>query len=451
MSTLPPLSEIADTGTLPNPYDDAHLLAKHQAAAAHLPALYLSLGETWDATAPGLHAHLAHTPLHAHGYALTPYGLPALRRVLRQTLPAEHRIPEHVELGADYDVAATHGSTRSAMFHFGRLLLEDAGTGAGRPALVCTTPGWDYPGVYKPLGYTVHRIPLSPNHGWHPDPDEAVAALRRARAATTGPVLLALNAQHNPTGANWHPTVLRTLVREAIHARASLLIDDAYFAVHDPDTEPTSALAILSTELSDLPRHHRPRWLATRSLGKQNGCNGWGIGAAVAAPDTLTALYGRLLPQHTYASALPLQAAMAAWLDDPASQTYLAQRRQEIAARRTRVADGLTTVLGYPRTRTPLTHTTTYLLAPVPPWHNPDHTGEDWRTHVLRRAGVLLGEAHMTTPGQELSPTGGWVRIHLGQPGPVLAAALDRMAAAGLGWSAPTHEAAAAVSAHPKP
>jgi hypothetical protein len=89
---------------------------------------------------------------------------------------------------------------------------------------------------------------------------------------------------------------------------------------------------------------------------------------------------------------------------------------------------------GYPRRRTPATHSTTYLLAPIPPWYDPHRTGEDWRTHVLRRSGVLPGEAHMTTPGHAPQPTAGWVRIHLGQPAPVLAAALDRIAAAGLGW-----------------
>ncbi|AXK35659.1 aminotransferase class I/II-fold pyridoxal phosphate-dependent enzyme [Streptomyces armeniacus] len=244
-----PGEDIIGDGQLPNPYGDAELLRRY-AALGHDPAgvSYLSLGETWHSAAPGLVAALGEVPPHSHGYLLTPYGLPALQSVLRDYIPADHGLPP-AGPGADYDVAVSQHSTRSSMYHYGRLLLEEQDAAASRPVAVCSSPGWDYPGVYSALGYDMRHFEVSPGRGYQPDPRDVEELLLKARRDTSGPVLLILNAQHNPTGADGEAAAVRAMVRAALAYDAALLVDDAYYAVHDPGTSPTPTLRILLVPL----------------------------------------------------------------------------------------------------------------------------------------------------------------------------------------------------------
>lgn len=439
---MQPLLNIAGPPDLTNPYGDLALLRRHRDQGHDLSrVIYLSLGETWQGPPPGLLAALRAVPAHAHGYQLTPYGLPALRLVLRDYITRTQHLDEAAVLGSDFEVAGTAGSTRSVMRDFGRLLIEDKPTASARPIVVCASPGWDYPGVYAPLGYEIRRFGLSSDRGYQPDTREVEERLNRARRDTTGPVLLVINAQHNPSGANWSAGVVREMVRAALQFDVQVLVDDAYYAVHDPAVTPTPALRILLEEIASLPSGvRRPRWLATRSMGKQFHCNGWGVGAAVAAPGTLEDLYTRLLPQHTYTTAVPLQAAMAAWLADPAADTYLTEQRAAYAVTRAEVAERIHRDLHYPAGSFVAGSCGPYMLLPVPPWYSASGVGGadgDFRQHCLQRAGVLPGEGHMSTPGRPVRTSQDVIRLYFGLGSDVLATALDRMAAAGLGWHGP--------------
>ncbi|MFJ6887386.1 pyridoxal phosphate-dependent aminotransferase [Streptomyces californicus] len=422
-------------GDLYNPYEDTELL--HEATAAGRKVadiIYLSLGETWNGAAEGLVAALGRdVPPHSHGYVLSPYGLPTLRRMLRSRIPAEHRLPPSARLGEEYDMAVSHGGTRNAMFHFGRLMAQRSRGPTARPAVVCSSPGWDYPGVFGALGYDVHRFPLDPGTEYQPDPGDVARTLRRARAETSGPLLLVVNAQHNPTGGNWAESTVRAMVRAALEVGSGVLVDDAYYALHDPGVTPVSALRILLEEFGALPAARRPPWLAVRSLSKQFHCNGWGIGALTGPPDVLEDLLGRLLPEYGFVSSVPLQAAMAAWLGSRESDDYLARQRGEYALKRAHMAQHLTGELGYPQDAFFIGPCGPYLLMRTPPWYDA-RTDEPYRSFCLRRSGVLLGEGHMTTPGA-LPVTGqDHVRLFLGPGTRTLTRAVQRMAAAGLTW-----------------
>jgi N-succinyldiaminopimelate aminotransferase len=435
------LRDLAGNEGLPNPYDDVSILRRYQQAGGDLAeVIYLSLGETWSRAAPGLREALAaDLPAHCHGYSLSPYGFPALHSILRTYITDTHHLEAVAALGRDYEVAVSQNSTRNAMFHFGRLLREDSRATAGRKAVViASTPGWDYAGVYTALGFEMRTFDVDSRTHYQPDHQEVDDLLRRARRDTDGPVLLAINAQHNPTGANWDPHRVRAMIRSALATRTGMLVDDAYYAVHNPDVVPTNTLRILLEELNSLPRGQHPRWLAVRSLGKQFHCNGWGIGALTAAPDTVGRLVVRLQPQYTYVSAVPLQAAMAAWLRSPASQSYLAQQRTEYAAKRRRVTRRLTDDLGYPGTAFFPGDCAAYLLMRIPPWYGPGPHGESsgYRGYCLSRTGVLLGEARMTTPGTPPNEAGGHVRLYLGVTSRVLDEALSRFQRSGLTWRA---------------
>ncbi|MFI1910757.1 pyridoxal phosphate-dependent aminotransferase [Streptomyces microflavus] len=422
-------------GGLYNPYEDTELLREATAAGRELAdIIYLSLGETWNGAAPGLITALGRdVPQHAHGYVLSPYGLPALRRVLRSRIPAEHRLPQNARPGEDYDVAVSHGGTRNAMFHFGRLLTDRSRESTGRPAVVCSAPGWDYPGVFEALGYDIHRFRLAPGADYQPDPDEVARTLRKARTGTSGPLLLVINAQHNPTGANWTEKTVRAMVRAALEAGSGILVDDAYYALHDPEVTPVSALQILLEEFGPLPAIRRPPWLAVRSLSKQFHCNGWGIGAVTGPPVVLEVLLGRLLPEYGFVSSVPLQAAMAAWLKSGESDDYLVRQRGEYALKRVHLARHLAGELGYPEGTFFIGPCGPYLLMRIPPWYDA-RADEPYRAFCLRRSGVLLGEGHMTTPGAAPMPGQDQVRLFLGPATQTLTQAVQRMSAAGLTW-----------------
>ncbi|WPO70456.1 pyridoxal phosphate-dependent aminotransferase [Streptomyces sp. KN37] len=433
---------VGDEG-LPNPYDDAGILRRYREAGGDLSeVIYLSLGETWCRAAPGLRNALAASlPPHCHGYSLSPYGFPALHSVLRTYITDTHQLETVAELGTDYEVAVSQCSTRNAMFHFGRLLVEESQeANAGKRIVIASTPGWDYTGVYTALGFEMRYFNVTSHTSYQPDHEEIHGLLRKARGDTDGPVLLVVNAQHNPTGANWYPSTVRAMIRSAVATGACILVDDAYYAVHNPDTTPTNTLRILLEELNPLPLEHRPRWLAVRSLGKQFHCNGWGIGALTAGSETVERLVTHLLPQYTYVSAIPLQAAMAAWLCDVSSETYLARQRAEYAAKRLHVTRRLTHDLGYPQSAFFPGECAAYLLMRIPPWcaRGPHGEPRDFRVHCLARTGVLLGEAHMTTPGRLPNDSRGYVRLYLGTAPEVLDEALVRIREAGLTWNQPS-------------
>lgn len=448
IAPMPALRDIAGPLGEPTPYKDVPLLADHE-KDGHPPAVRLNLGEAHQAPHPSLVAAMQSLPAHAHGYLMTPYGSPVLREVLRPYITTTHRLHRISELGVDYDVASCAGHTRSVMADFGRLLIEESdrvrrgsplrgGVRAlvrgSRPIAVISDPAWDYAGVLAPAGYDMRTFSVRREGQYQPDVTEVTEVLARARRDTTGPVLLAVNAQNNPTGANWRPEVVRGMIRAALAADAAVLIDDAYYGVVDPGVVPTSALAILLEELRGLTPAARPRWLAVRSLGKQFACNGWGVGAQTASPDTLR-LLGELLTRRTYPGG-PLEPAMAAWLSSPDSRRFLDHHNERLATKRAEAGRLLADELRYPPSGFYTGQCATYLLLRVPPWVT--GWGLDYRRLVLKRTGVLLGEARMSTPGRPERFQGDHVRLYLGAPEEVVTGALKSMASAGLTWGKPS-------------
>lgn len=420
MST--PYDEVMEGAELPTRFPDPALVAEYRDAGSPAGELiYLGFGETWTQTAPGLVAALAELPEHAHGYIISQHGLPRLQRVLGEYVTRTHRLPPRARLGRDYQVAVCQGGTRNAMFDFGRLLLTDRDVGARRPTVVAPMPGWDYAGVFTGLGYQMRYLPLRRRNGHLPDPAELAELL------TDGAALVVINAQHNPTGMNWPEDTVRALVRVAVARDAAVLLDDAYYGVHDPGARPTSALRVLLDELADAPTRGRRRWLTVRSLGKQFHCNGWGIGAATAHPETLDRLVNEVFYQRGFTSAVPLQEAMASWLTDPAAQRYLDQQGRAFTGKRASVRELLADRLDYPPEAYQLGEFTPYARIELPAGQR---SVAQFRRECLAKTGVLVGvdrwDAH---PGAGDDPPA--FRLYLGASSGTLHEGLARMAEAG--------------------
>ncbi|MGD9484772.1 pyridoxal phosphate-dependent aminotransferase [Streptomyces sp. TRM70308] len=434
-----PPHEILHSGDLPNELPDARLIEDYAARGGDVDRIvYLSLGETWSQVAPGLARALRRPhPPHVHGYLLSPYGLPALREAAHEYIVRTHRLDAPGL--APFDTAVSQGGTRAAMSDFGRLLAQRADS-APCTALV-PSPGWDYAGVFRPLGCAVRRYHLRRAERWQPVPAEVERLL--SRGGGRGPTLLVLNAQHNPTGTEWAADRVRSVVRSALRHRAAILLDDAYYAVHAPDRRPTDSLRILLEEAARAPAGDVPPWLAVRTFGKQFHCNGWGIGAQTAHPRTLHAL-AAVAQQRTYGTAVPLQHAMAHWLADPASEEFVRRLRHHYADARRLVQRRLTDDLGFPPHTTHPGTCTSYLRFSTPRRHVDPRGGEHrYRALGLQRAGVLLGAGDMSdgTSGEDAPADGPggddqspYVRVYLGLPLPELDSALTRLARADLGW-----------------
>lgn len=402
--------KVLDSGNLPNPLGDAQLIDEMADPAS---LIYLSLGETWSSPANGLVKALSDVPEYAHGYTLSPYGLPALRRVLREYIIRTHALPET----DNFDVAVSQAGTRGAMASFAQLLLKK---GSNQPTALVPAPGWDYAGVLKPLGYHVKEYPLLAERGWQPNPDEIEKELKSGN-------LLIINAQHNPTGANWSPQILRRLMSSAIERGCAILIDDAYYAIHEPDLSPGNALQMWLELANNSPA---TPWLAVRTLGKQFRCNGWGIGALTAHPDTLAELAG-IMHQRSYGSGLPLQHAMASWLRNPDADLYINQLCIHYAEMRKHACHHLVHNLGFPVNSVHAGQCTSYMRFQVPPRFIINNDEDNYRKCCLE-AGVLPGRGSMTS--MPINGEAVYVRIHLGHSADIMDLAFNRLGSKGLGW-----------------
>ncbi|MFI8829028.1 pyridoxal phosphate-dependent aminotransferase [Streptomyces sp. NPDC053431] len=422
-------TKVLSSPGLPTRFSEAELLHGYLNSEPAREPIYLSLGETWTEAAPGLTRVLASPlPTHSHGYVVTQYGLPRLQLVLRTYIKRTHDL--RGEPGEDFEVAASCAGTRNAMFDFARMLNSPPDHQTAPVALVFS-PGWDYASVFASAGYRVQHLPLSPQTSYPSMAHlrEALDGLQPAQRA-----VLVINAQHNPTAINWRADDVRQMIRAALAAGAAILIDDAYFAVHNPDIEPTNALRILLEETAKHPAG-TPPWLAVRSLGKQFHCNGWGIGAVTGPPAVIDQLMNTTQFQRSFISAVPLQEAMASWLQDPQSDAYLAAMRQQYADKRIHVARFFVDRLGYPEGTFQTGECTSYLRfqIPRPYWHHPD-AAAFFRMECFRRTGVLFGldPGHLDDmPHAAIQPTF-HLRMFIGPPIPVLTDALERLAQAGI-------------------
>jgi len=350
--------------------------------------LFLSLGETWEHTPGALTKLLGEVPSYVHGYQLSMYGLPDCRQAVSTYLRRDHRLPLSSRQGVDYEVGMTWTGTRNAMYDFGRL-LKDQYFKRGAPAFITAAPGWDYVGVFGPLGFKGMFIDLPKASGFMPESASFTESIEKSSKQKQ---LLIINAQHNPTSINWSPVFVRDLIRLGLAKSFAILIDDAHFGVHDPDVTPTSALRILLEELPNFPKYRQP-WFATRSFGKQFSVNGWGLGSLVSSPDTLDLFANTYRTQHIYNYGGAQQYALSRWLNTDSATEFLRKRNVEIAANKRHLVRAFVDRFGYPESEVFPGNCTNFLLFSVPPAYAAIPTGVKVFLQDFLGYGIILTDA----------------------------------------------------------
>ena len=393
---------------------DVKLVKKYYAEnPPYEDVLYFSIGETWSQIAPGLKRMFEEGPhpVDVHGYQLYPYGLPELRKTLKNYIQKSHGLPaELLETIAIETVVAAQG-TRTAMYDFARLIGERS---SGIPCVISTIPGWDYRGVFEPLGFRNEVVSLSPHNGFEPCVADYESIARRIRESGDFQLsLITINAQHNPTGNNWSSETVRQLIRLAVENQAAILLDDAYYGICHEGVQPTSALGVLVEEFYGRGQQVAPvPWIAVRSLGKQFNSNGWSLGALTGEFSILRKMMNKMLFSRSYPYGTMLQNIMNRWLLSTESDDFLRVQQVGYREKRWLLGSFFTEELGYPHEALHLGECTSYALVRTPPAYK-SLGSEKFRADCFARTGVLFGLASLNVDGQHRD-CDEYLRIYMG-------------------------------------
>jgi len=275
---------IAELGTYPfTRLDDA----KAAGAARGADLIDFGVGEPREETPAFLRAALrdAIGPLAPYPKAV---GLPELRAAIAGW--AERRTGR--ALDPEAEIIPTLGA-KEVVFHLPQLL-------AGA-AVATTSPGYPVGGRgARFAGKASVTLPLSPEHGWLPDPAALTPELMRSLA------VLWINTPNNPTGAVAPLALLATLADRCREFDVVLASDEAYSELWFSGDAPTSAL-----QLDDLTNV-----CVVNTLSKRSAMAGYRSGF-VAGDARLIAALKLYRPSVGVAPQEHVQrAAIAAWNDE---------------------------------------------------------------------------------------------------------------------------------------
>jgi histidinol-phosphate/aromatic aminotransferase/cobyric acid decarboxylase-like protein len=329
------------------------------AGSPHGPALYAVKGEHWNGVSPEFLRFLnafTFTP-EVMGYAECGYGIQRHRTFLRNLIVAEHGLDARPALPSlDIDVGCLAMTTRMAMYDLAKVALRHSRTvrPGRRPVALVPTPGWDYRGIVKDVGFDVVYLPIRPENGWLPDLDEWSSVVEPLLADPDVHVALAAsNPQHNPTGMQWPTEVTAYLLRLCAQESGYLVLDDAYYNVHDPRVPIVDTLkAVLDLFDEDggdnaLVRSGMfQRWMATRPFGKQFSCNTMAVAAITTSPRLLRQLARESWINRYHCNTHNAE-VMCAWLATPEAAEWTAQTGL-FYARQKALVRGELEALGWP-------------------------------------------------------------------------------------------------------
>jgi aspartate/methionine/tyrosine aminotransferase len=334
----------------------------------------LNLGEPDFGAPPAVRAELqriaaSHTPLPYTG-AL---GLPALREAIAGFYQQAHGL--NLSPGR---VIVTAGASAALLLLTAALVDPGDEVLVGDPSYPCNRQ------FLSGFGADVRLVPTDARSRFQLD----LAAVQRHWSARTRGLMIATPS--NPTGTSVPTDELAAICAWARAREAWRIIDEIYLNLSDADATGHAPQTVLAVD---------DEACVINSFSKYFGMTGWRLGWAVV-PEALVPAMERLAQNYYICAPTPAQMAALACFT-PASIAECEARRQELAARRALVLQGLAGM---------------GLHVPVPPdgafyvYIDVSSTGLD-AMHFCERA---LQEAHVAlTPGHDFGQCGAATHVRL--------------------------------------
>lgn len=433
-----------------------------QAGSPHGPVLYAVKGEHWNGVSPKFLEFVNSFKLSREdmGYAESGYGIQRHRDFMRRLIVAEHKLENRrTRKDLDIDVGCLAMTTRMAMYDFAKVAMRHARERfpGKKPVALIPAPAWDYRGIFQDVGFEIVFLPLAPENGWLPDLQEwADIANQVAQSADSQIAIAVSNPQHNPTGMQWPVEVTEYLLNLCARHEAYLLLDDAYYNVHDPRVPVVNHLKAMLDAFdsqggqNSLTRSSMfNRWMATRPFGKQFSCNTMGVAAITTSPLLLRQLTREswINRYHTNTHNAEI---MCAWLATPDAADWTIETGMFYARQKEMVSTRLMELMGWPRESICVGPSTSYMLFEIPKVYQTSQAGIDkFRNDLFYATGTLISATLFNQSGKVP-----YVRLHLGSHPDVIEEFIRRWHAAGLNYNQsemfPGREAMATPVAAPK-
>ena len=410
------------------------------AGAPHGPVLYAVKGEHWNGASPRFVEFLNNLRFTREdmGYAECGYGIQRHRDFMRQLIVDEHHLGAcSVPTGLDIDVGCLAMTTRMAMYDLAKVAHAHARSRHPdkTPVALVPTPGWDYRGIFKDVGFEVVYLPIRPGSGWLPDLAEWRDIVDTLSARDDAHLALAVsNPQHNPTGMQWSLDATLFLLERCAATSAYLLLDDAYYNVHDPRVPVVNHLKGVLDQFyanagdNALVRAGMfERWVATRPFGKQFSCNTMGVAAITTSPKLLRQLARESWINRYHCNTHNAE-VMCAWLATQEAADWTLETGLRYTRQKERVAHKLQTQMGWPAAGVCVGPSTSYMLFEVPRIYQALDGGIDrFREDLFFATGTLVCASLFN----QAAPAP-YVRLHLGSHPDVIEEFLRRWEASGL-------------------
>jgi aspartate/methionine/tyrosine aminotransferase len=299
-------------------------------------------------------------------------GLPALREAI-----AQHHERVHGQALDPARVVVTAGASAALLLVCAALVNEGDEWLVGDPSYPCNRH------FLASFGAQVKLIPTDASSRFQ----LSSSAVREHWTPRTKGLLVATPS--NPTGTSVPTAELAALCQFAAEQKAWRVVDEIYLELsHPPEAPPPPSVLALDDGA-----------FVINSFSKTFGMTGWRLGWAVLPPEAVPVVE-RLAQNYFICPSSPAQQAALACFT-PESLAVVAERRLELAHRRTLVLEGLARI-GLP--------------VPVPPdgafyvYIDIQHTGLD----AMRFCERLLQEEHVAlTPGLDFGPALGGSHVRL--------------------------------------
>ena len=412
-----------------------------EAGEPHGPALYAVKGEHWNGVSPAFLEYINNFKFSPQdmGYSECGYGIQRHRDFMRRLVVKEHNL-EQLENGkaGRIEVGCLSMTTRIAMYDLAKVAYRDFKQRfpEQQPVALVPTPGWDYRGIFKDVGFEIAYLPVRPEKNWLPDLSEWKDIAASIQQDPNRRIALAVsNPQHNPTGMQWAPETTLFLLQICADESAYMLLDDAYYNVHDPRVPVSNHLKIILQAFNEQDGNNPltrsgmfERWVTTRPFGKQFSCNTMGV-AAITTSSTLLRKLARESWVNRYHCNTHNAEVMCGWLATEAAADWTMETGMMYTRQKERVKEKLI-AMGWPQDRVCVGPSTSYMLFSIPEIYQTDQQGIDrFRDDLFYATGTMLCASLFNQ--QAPAP---YVRMHLGSHPDIIDEFLRRWQAAGLNY-----------------